>query len=86
MSNASTPTVATVSIKSAWLSKVNWTQAVAGAAMLLAYFSGGKFDLSPDQQAAFVVSIGVIGNLVTWVIKTWFTSTIQASSLPAPPK
>ncbi len=74
-----------VDVKSAWLSKINWTQGVAGAAMVIAYFSGGKINLSLDQQAALVVSIGVIGNVVTWVIKTWFTSTITPPSATQAP-
>ena len=69
-----------VSVKSAWLSKINWTQAVSGAAMIIAYLSGGKMSLTPDQQAALVVSIGVLGNVATWVIKTWFTATVTPSS------
>lgn len=77
-----TAPVVTVPIKSAWLSKVNWTQAVSGAAMVLTFVSGGAIGLTADQQAALVVVIGVIGNVVTWVMKTFFTNTVQASSLP----
>jgi hypothetical protein len=74
-----------VSVKSAWLSKINWTQAASGAAMILAYISGGKMNITPDQQAALVVSIGVLGNVATWVIKTWFTATVTPSSATQAP-
>lgn len=70
----------TVQIKSAWVSKINWTQAVSGVAMLLAWFSGGKIGLTTEQQAAVVTTIGVATNIVTWIIKTWFTTTVTPSS------
>lgn len=70
----------TVEIKTAWLSKINWTQAVAGSAMILAWLTGGHVGMTPDQQAAVITTIGVIGNIVTWVVKTWFTPTVTPSS------
>lgn len=75
-------TVATVPVTSAWSSKINWTQAVSGAAMVLTLVSGGKVGLTADQQAAIVVTIGVIGNVITWICKTWFTNSVHAPSLP----
>lgn len=70
-----------VEVKSAWVSKINWTQAIGGAAMVLGWYSGGKINLTADQQLALVTTIGVVSNLVTWVIKTWFTSTVTAASV-----
>ena len=81
---ANTAVSALVDIKSAWLSKINWTQVVSGSAMILAWYTGGHLSLTPDQQSALVVTIGVIGNISTWVVKTWFTPTVSAASLPAP--
>jgi hypothetical protein len=78
-----TPTTAHVDIKSAWASKINWTQAVSAFAMIVTLVSGGKFDITGDQQAAIVVTIGVACNVVTWVLKTWFTPTVTPASLPA---
>jgi hypothetical protein len=75
------PTVI-VPITSAWSSKINWTQAVAIIASLLTFFSGGSFGLTDAQQAAIVVTIGVIQGIATWIMKTFFTSTVHASSLP----
>lgn len=72
--------LATVPVKSAWLSKINWTQAVAVVAALLTMFG---FTLTPEQQAAIAVTITVIQALITWILKTWFTPTVSAASLPA---
>lgn len=83
MSSLPVDTTITVPVSSAWTSKVNWTQAVAAFAMILTLVSGGKVGMSGDQQAALVVSIGVFFNIVTWVLKTFFTSTVHASSLTA---
>jgi hypothetical protein len=69
-----------VTVKSAWLSKINWTQAVASAAMLIAFATGNAINLTADQQTAIVVVIGVIGNITTYVLKTWFTDTITPAS------
>jgi hypothetical protein len=76
-----TLTTARVDIKSAWASKINWTQAVSAFAMMLTFISGGHFDITGDQQAAIVVTIGVACNVATWVMKTWFTPTVSPASL-----
>ena len=70
-----------VSVKSAWGSKINWTQAVSTGAMVLTLFTGGKFNLTADQQVAVVVTIGVLGDFVTYVMKTWFTPTVTPASV-----
>jgi hypothetical protein len=72
-----------VQIKTAWMSKINWTQAISGAAMLVTFLTGGKLNITPEQQVDIVVTIGVVTNIITWVIKTWFTPTVTPSSLPA---
>jgi hypothetical protein len=77
-----TLTTARVDIKSAWASKINWTQGVAAFAMILTLVSGGKFEITADQQVDIVVTIGVVCNVATWVIKTWFTPTVTPASLP----
>lgn len=71
----------TVPIKSAWKSKVNWTQVVGGAAMLLALFAGHQV-IDSDQQAAILVVIGLVQGGVTWILKTFYTDSVHASSLP----
>jgi hypothetical protein len=73
----------TVPVASSWVSKINWTQVVSAFAMLLSWYSGGKVGLTTDQQLALVTSIGVLTNIVTWVMRTWFTKTVTPSSVPA---
>ena len=75
------PNSVIVPTKSAWLSKINWTQGVSSAAMVLTLVSGGKLNLSADQQTAIIVTIGVVGDVSTWVIKTWFTPTVTPGSV-----
>lgn len=75
---------AVVETKSAWLSKINWTAGVAGTATVLNFFSGNKLNITPEQQLAIVTTISVIGNIATWVFKTWFTPTVTPSSVVAP--
>lgn len=77
-------TVAQVDVQSSWASKINWTQAVSGAAMLLTFVTGGKVGMTIEQQAATVTGIGLVTNVVTWIIKTWFTKTITPASAAAP--
>jgi hypothetical protein len=74
---------ANVPVSSAWTSKINWTQAVSATAMILTFATGGKVGMDAGQQAAAVVTIGVVTNVVTWVMKTWFTSTVHEASLPS---
>ena len=81
MADTSAPATVAVATQSAWASKINWTQVVAGFAMILAWLSGGKMGLTADQQAALVTSIGVICNVVTWVQRTWFTRTVTPASV-----
>ena len=73
---------ATVPVVSAWSSKINWTQVVGAAAMILTLLTGNRVSLSADQQAAIITVIGLIQGLVTWVLKTWFTAHVTAASLP----
>lgn len=73
-------TTTNVEVKSAWLSKINWTQAVGMAASLLALATSNKFQIPIEQQATLVAVIQGITGLVTWVTKTWFTPTITPAS------
>jgi len=73
-----------VDIKSAWLSKVNWTQVVGVGATALALVTGNKYQVPADVQVNIVVAIQAAQAVATWVIKTWFTPTVTAASMPAP--
>lgn len=71
----------TLETKSAWLSKINWTQAVGLTCQILVFATGGKIDIPVEQQVAIVVLIGAIQSIATWVLKTWFTPTVTPASI-----
>jgi hypothetical protein len=83
MSSNDVPQTATVPVTSGWTSKVNWTQAVAGAAMLITVSTGGKLNLTAEQQAAIVTVIGLVSQLATFILHTWFSPSVKAASLPS---
>jgi hypothetical protein len=62
-----------VAVKSAWASKINWTQGVGLLASLLAMRG---VDLPPETQAQIVVAIQAIVSVATWVARTWFTTSV----------
>lgn len=62
-----------VAIKSAWWSKVNWTQVVAMAATLGVLFG---FHLPAEEQAKVVATIQGVAGLATIILRTWFTSSV----------
>ncbi len=64
-------------IKSAWLSKINWAQAVAFLAMLLTMFG---VDLDAETQNQILAAILAVSNVATWIMRTWFTTTITPAS------
>lgn len=66
--------------KSAWFSKINWTQAVGILASVLVVVTGGKLNIPIEQQGAIVLLIQTGQGLVTWVMKTWFTPTVTTAS------
>jgi hypothetical protein len=79
--SSTTSTVATVPIKSAWLSKINWTQLVSVIASLLALKG---IDLDAQTQANILAGIVGINAVVTFVMRTWFNGSVNVSSLPTP--
>lgn len=62
-----------VAVKSAWWSKINWTQAIAMAASVGVFFG---LDIPPEQQAKIVVTINALSGLATIVLRTWFTNSV----------
>lgn len=66
-----------VAVKSAWWSKVNWTQIVAMFASFGVIFG---LDLSPEEQAKIVATIQAFSGLATIILRTWFTTTITPAS------
>ena len=67
----------TVEIKSAWYSKINWTQALALGASVLVVFG---INLPPEVQVQIVAGIQAAQAVLTWVIKTWFTDTVTPAA------
>jgi hypothetical protein len=82
MSLPATVETATVPVKSAWASKINWTQAVGATAMIATLVSGGQLNITPGEQTAIVVTIGVVSNVITWICRTWFNGSVSPASLP----
>ena len=63
--------------KSSFLSKINWTQIVAFLAMILTVFG---IDLPEDQKVAIVAVIQGIQSVLTWALRTWFTTKVTIAS------
>lgn len=63
-------------VKSAWFSKINWTQALALLASVLVVFG---IDLDPQTQIAIVAGIQGAQSALTWVLRTFFTKTVTPS-------
>lgn len=75
---AESPATTRVEIKSAWFSKINWTQAVS----LLATFLALKgLTLDPETQVAIVAGIQGVQSAVTWAFRTWGNRTVSPASL-----
>lgn len=74
--NAS-PNVSVVPVKSAFTSKVNWVQIVG---FLLTLLSVVGIDIDEDTKLQIVVGLSAIIGVVTIVIKTFFTKSINSSS------
>lgn len=60
-------------MNSPMLSKINWTQIVAFAAMIAAMFG---MDLTPETQAAVVSAVVAIQGVLTIIFRTWFTAKV----------
>lgn len=68
---------AVVDVKSDWASKINWAQVVSAAAVIATVFG---LDISPEMQAHIVAGIAVAANVVTFIMRTFFTTKITSSS------
>lgn len=69
--------VAEVEVKSAFLSKINWTQLISVLASLLIVFG---INIPPELQAHLAAAITALSAILTIVMKTWFTTTITPAS------
>lgn len=70
--------VVQVETKSAWASKINWTQALGVLASVLVLIG---IDLPTDVQLSIVAAIQGLQALATWVLKTWFSPTVTTASM-----
>lgn len=75
------PATVAVATQSAFLSKINWTQAVGITATVLALITANKVQIPAEQQVAIVTVIQGIQGVATWIIKTWFTKTVTPASV-----
>jgi uncharacterized membrane protein len=66
-----------VETKSAWLSKINWVQVVGVMATAGTAFG---IDLPKEDLLNTVVGIQAAVGVVTWVMRTWFTTKLTPSS------
>ena len=73
-------TVSIVDIKPARQSKINTTQVVSALAIPLAAWIANKFLLPEEVQLALVVVLSWAFNLITVILKTYFTSTVTLQS------
>jgi len=72
---------ANVAVQSAWYSKINWTQAVA-AVVTFATAIISAANLPAVQATELTAAVAGIGQLLTVVLRTFFTSTVTPSSAP----
>lgn len=73
------PTRAIVPIKSAWSSKIVWTQVIAIAAMAGTLFG---VEIPHDLQLQIVAGIVAVQGVITMLLKTFFTNTVTPNSVP----
>jgi len=64
-------------LKSTFLSKINWAQLLAVVAMLLTTFG---IDLPADVQSSIVAAIVAIQAVVTWILRTFYTTTMTPAA------
>lgn len=58
-------------MNSAWLSKINWTQAFGVLASVFVVFG---IDVPPETQVQAVAGIQGAQAVLTWVFRTWMTA------------
>jgi hypothetical protein len=70
---------ATVPVKSAMTSKVNWLQVISALATVATAIISAA-NLSAAQAAEYTAAVAGIGQIATIIVKTFFTTTITPSS------
>ena len=67
-----------VPVKPWYESKINWTQAIGVVASVATLFG---FTVPPELIPQVVAGIVAVQGLLTFVFKTWFTSTVTPASV-----
>jgi small-conductance mechanosensitive channel len=67
-----------VDVKSAWASKINWTQAVVLLMTVLAFFG---IDVPEDVRSSLMAAITAVGVVITWLLRTFFSPAVTAGSV-----
>ena len=67
-----------VPVKSAWLSKINWTQAISLGASVLAVKG---INLDTETQLAIVATIQGVQSVATWAFRTFANNTVNPASI-----
>lgn len=70
--------MALVDVKSDWQSKIQWTQIVAAIATVSTLFG---FNIDAATQVKILAVIGLLAPIVTFVLKKFYTKTVNASSV-----
>ena len=75
--------LAVVQVKSAWASKINWTQAIGWAATgIVGFVLPYLGDLGLPETIIAMFTVQSVQNILTFMFKTFFTDTVTPSSLP----
>lgn len=73
---------ATVDVKSAWASKVNW---IAGSSALLVSLNEVLSEVAPFVPPKYAhwinIALAVVGGLSTIIAKTFYTTTVTPSAV-----
>lgn len=68
-------------VRTAWLSKINWTQAVGVGSSLIVLAFGKQYEIPSEQQVQLVAAIQAGQAFLTWVFRTWFTTSLTPGSV-----
>lgn len=64
-------------IKSAWLSKINWTAAISALLTLLIALG---LPISEETKVQIMTVTGTLAPVIIMIARTWFTSSITPAS------
>lgn len=69
---------AIVPVKSAWLSKINWTQVISAVLTLI---TTNAFGLEAETQVKVLAVVQMLQSVATVILRTWFNGTVAPASL-----